>query len=501
MRTLQTICIIPVFLFIFVMPALNQEILKAVQEGNLEKVKELLEKDPELVNAQGENLWTPLFYAAGYGHIDIVKELISNGAKVNMQSTAGWSPLHFAAIRGHKEVVETLIVKNAHINIKNKMGQTPLHWALWDSQFEICDLLLNKGAEITAKDNYGKTPIQTAVEMGYLKIVMRMLKHENAVNDRNMHTGKTLLHIAAINGYKDIAEILINKNIDVNVKDNSGKSPLYYAAKYCHKETAELLIERGANEKDMKKNYGNSYPLKNKLDEEEAYIWYLGHSGWAVKTKSNLLIFDYYNYGEEPDDPSIANGHVNPYEIKNLEVFVFISHAHTDHFDKVILQWDKVIDNITYIFCWKAFDHNKYIYMDGYRDVKKTDNSEISKINSKFEPGGAFLVKVDGLVIYHGGDYSYKEDNDDGDMDYLAGKYGKTDIAFIEFGGGMGSPRVCNHTIAKLQPRIMFPMHHKFNEITYKEYAEKASKKFPRVDFQCAENKGDVFFYSYGEIK
>ncbi len=262
MRTLQTICIIPVFLFIFIMPALNQEILKAVQEGNLIKVKELLEKDPKLVNAQGENLYTPLFYAAGYGHIDIVKELINRGAKVNMQSTSGWSPLHYAAIMGHREVAETLIVNNADINIKNKMGQTPLHWALWDSQFEICELLLNKGTEITAKDNYGKTPIQTAVEMGYLRIATRMFKYENAVKDRNMHTGKTLLHIAALNGYKDIAEILVNKNIDVNVKDNSGKSPLYYAAKYGHRKTAELLLERGAKENDMKKNYGSSFLLK-----------------------------------------------------------------------------------------------------------------------------------------------------------------------------------------------------------------------------------------------
>ncbi len=197
----------------------------------------------------------------------------------------------------------------------------------------------------------------------------------------------------------------------------------------------------------------------------------------------------------------MANGRIIPHEIKDLDVFVFISHAHTDHFDKVILEWDKVIDNVTYIFCWKAFDHKKYICMDGNRDVKKIDDVEVSKINSKTEPGGAFLANVDGLVIYHSGDISDKVNNDRGDMDYLAGKYDKVDLAFIEFGGGMGSPRFSNHTIEKLQPRVMFPMHHKYNEITYKEYAEKASKKFPRVNFQCAENRGDVFFYSYGGIK
>jgi hypothetical protein len=56
--------------------------------------------------------------------------------------------------------------------------------------------------------------------------------------------------------------------------------------------------------------------LQRKLDEKEVFIWYLSHSGYAVKTKSALLIFDYWENGQDgnPEDSppsfSLANGRI-----------------------------------------------------------------------------------------------------------------------------------------------------------------------------------------------
>lgn len=30
------------------------------------------------------------------------------------------------------------------------------------------------------------------------------------------------------------------------------------------------------------------------LREKEAIVWYMGHSGWAIQTKSRFLVFDYW---------------------------------------------------------------------------------------------------------------------------------------------------------------------------------------------------------------
>ncbi len=107
------------------------------------------------------------------------------------------------------------------------------------------------------------------------------------------------------------------------------------------------------------KGYFNNSPLNEVLKEGEASVWYLGHSGWAVKTKNHLLIFDYSPMGSKSTELSISNGYVIPSEIKDQNVFVFVSHAHADHYDPEILDWENSIENITYIFGWKLREHLK----------------------------------------------------------------------------------------------------------------------------------------------
>ncbi len=45
----------------------------------------------------------------------------------------------------------------------------------------------------------------------------------------------------------------------------------------------------------------NSCPnnlLSKSLKKGDASIWYLFHSGWAIKTQNHFLIFDYYESGK-----------------------------------------------------------------------------------------------------------------------------------------------------------------------------------------------------------
>ena len=47
------------------------------------------------------NGMTPLYAAAVFVHLDVVKILVSNGADVNEKDDKGMIPLHGAATRGH----------------------------------------------------------------------------------------------------------------------------------------------------------------------------------------------------------------------------------------------------------------------------------------------------------------------------------------------------------------------------------------------------------------
>lgn len=51
---------------------------------------------------------TPLMEASSAGHLDIVRMLISHGAKVNAQSSTGCTPLMYACAGGHQEVILVL---------------------------------------------------------------------------------------------------------------------------------------------------------------------------------------------------------------------------------------------------------------------------------------------------------------------------------------------------------------------------------------------------------
>ena len=44
------------------------------------------------------------------------------------------------------------------------------------------------------------------------------------------------------------------------------------------------------------------------VDTGQAEIFYLCHSGWAMKTASAFLIFDYWERTQRPERPSLSNG-------------------------------------------------------------------------------------------------------------------------------------------------------------------------------------------------
>lgn len=249
--------------------------------------------------------------------------------------------------------------------------------------------------------------------------------------------------------------------------------------------------------------------VDQELSEGEAIVWYLGHSGWAVKTQNHFLIFDYWEAGypappgggiEKPDDASLAKGYIEPSEIANENVYVFVSHAHSDHFDKAIFAWEKSITKITYIFGWKASENPEYVHMTDPRGHKNLGDLEIHTVSHQFDdiPEVAFLITVDGVVIYHAGDHAC---GSEGCMDqfienlsYLSGLEKTVDIAFHPTFGGE------YRMLEKLSPRVMFPMHGGGREHEYKKFAVQAGARGVKAQIVSAEKKGDEFTFGNGLI-
>ncbi len=241
------------------------------------------------------------------------------------------------------------------------------------------------------------------------------------------------------------------------------------------------------------------------LKKGEAAVWYLYHSGWAVKTSNALMIFDYLVEKGEQGHTSFSDGAVNLNDIKDQNVYVFISHGHGDHFDETILEWKKAIPDITYIFGWQAREAQGLQPFGKDRSSKSFGSLKVKNIYHDFDniPESAFLIEVDGLTIYFSGDHGswpgalnpvYKDN-----IDYLSEQADGFDLAFLSV---FGSPTYDAelYAIDKFKPRVMLPMHYGGHESEAEKFVSLARSEFPETKFWYPLKKGDGFLYRNGEI-
>jgi ankyrin repeat protein len=236
--------------------ALSADICNSVQQGDINKVKSMLDANPELINASND-YGTLLCIAAGRGNKEVAELLIDRGANVNekvIRINGDFTPLYIAAWNGHKNVAELLIAKGAEVNVKTKNGWTPLHIAVWNGHRDVAELLIDKGAQINAQVSSGSSVLYLAAEKGNREIVELLVAKGATVNMKNKG-GFTPLYVAAENNHKDAAELLIIKGADLNAKNKIGWAPLHIASEKGHSKVVELLIDKGA-QINVKNNSG-----------------------------------------------------------------------------------------------------------------------------------------------------------------------------------------------------------------------------------------------------
>lgn len=133
------------------LPTLPQEAENAFLDGNLQKVRALLNENPNLVSARTAIDNTPLSLAVWRGHKEVAKLLLEKGADVNARTIDGDTPLHGAAESDYmgrnnrNAVAELLLAHGAEVNAKNKYGDTPLHKAVEAGHKDVAELLRKHG--------------------------------------------------------------------------------------------------------------------------------------------------------------------------------------------------------------------------------------------------------------------------------------------------------------------------------------------------------------------
>lgn len=225
----------------------EKTIYVAAAQGDIESVKTMLKKDPNLASALAANDgWSALHWAAYMDRPDVIKLLIENGADVNIRDGINnVTPLFWAVRKGRLDAAKLLIDKGADVKIKMKEGQTLLHTP---GTLETARLLIDNGADVNAKDDNGISPLHSIATKENLNAVQRVIVDKNGW--RTYSTFKTEFEKqrdAAEKVTAEIAELLITKGADVNAKAK-GNTPLSLAKAAKNKALIELLEKAGAKE-------------------------------------------------------------------------------------------------------------------------------------------------------------------------------------------------------------------------------------------------------------
>ena len=121
-------------------------VLAAVIAGDLKKVTQLLQARPEIIGTRTSGHgWSLLHMAASGGNPKMAELLISKDANVDAQTTDGKTPLHYAAGKGHLEVVRVLVAHEADLSAECE-GKTVLNFAEERGKDEVTDFLRGCGA-------------------------------------------------------------------------------------------------------------------------------------------------------------------------------------------------------------------------------------------------------------------------------------------------------------------------------------------------------------------
>lgn len=473
---------------------------------NLRNLMDALLARGDDINQATDTGMTPMHWAALHDQGDMITYMIQNGAEHSPAEKDGETPLGLAAQRGGANAVRALLEAGADPNLADQRGHSPLLFACWSGHAEAARLLIAGGADPRSVDEAGQTPLACALPEGNVDLVSSLLKAGADPETGDPRYGCSELHVAAMLGYADIAEILISNGAAVNARDAEGNRPFDYAVRYGHTDVARVLKDHGARGKVPDIPDG-SLAAQGEVAEGEAVIWYLDHSGWAIKTRDNFLVFDYFIHDRDPAAPGLCNGHIDCEEIAGENVTVFVSHEHGDHFDPRIFAWKDLLPNVTYVMGCKAEDAPECEYMEG-RARRTINGMTVTTIESN-DTGVGFMIEVDGLVIMHPGDHANRLQDFSGpycaEIDYLAAQGFRPDIAFMPISGcGFGDQVAVKmgvrYALETLKPSVFVPMHSGGNPYKYKEFNTEASEEFKDIQMRAVIGRGDHFRYRDGRI-
>lgn len=287
-------------------------------------------KDPKQIAAKNKAGKTPLYYAALYQRIPVLKLfikeilqdpsflfqqlgepisdtlqfLLSQGLPANTAAPFKQTLLHLAAQKAQEENVLTLLKFHADINSIDSSGKTPLFLAVIQGHRSMVNLLVKNGASVSIKTHEQENVLHAAAFYGHTLVLRDLLQHTEALDlvHAKDADGKTPLHKAcwaAIRADSQV-DLLLNHGAAVNAVNNYLFTPLHWASKHGHTRSVISLIKAGANCNLVNSNGHTALDLAIEYGQEEILHLFLRATQLPSKKRQHKddtkkIIQDYQN--------------------------------------------------------------------------------------------------------------------------------------------------------------------------------------------------------------
>lgn len=249
----------------------------AASAGDVQFIKELLDRDPLLVFGEGEYGVTDILYAAARSkNCEVFRLLLDYSLppksfrleleeqpEGEVSSVFQWEMMnravHATARGGNVEMLKELLGDCSDVLVyRDAQGSTLLHTASGRGQVEVVKHLLSSYDVVNSTDNEGNTALNMAAYRGYLSVVEVLISVSPATTTSRNKFGDTFLHMA-VAGFRSpgfrrldrqielmkqfVCGKIVNLQDIINARNNDGRTALHMAViENIQSELVELLM-------------------------------------------------------------------------------------------------------------------------------------------------------------------------------------------------------------------------------------------------------------------